>query len=86
MSRTVEIFTAGCGACTSLLDTVTSVSCSSCDIIVHDMKDPNVAARARDLGVAAVPAVIVDGTPVQRNASGGYDEQVLRAAGIGSPA
>ena len=84
MSRTVEVFTAGCGVCNELVDLVRATACSSCDVTIHDMKDPVVAERARALGIRAVPAIAVDRVLAPRSASGGYDEAALRATGIGA--
>jgi glutaredoxin 3 len=86
MKRTVEIFTAGCGVCNDLVALVRSIACPSCEVSIHDMKDPSVAARARALGLQAVPGVVVNGVPARRNDDGGYDESSLRATGIGAMA
>ena len=86
MARTVEVFTAGCGVCNDLVNLVHSVACSSCDVTVLNMQDPSVADRARSMGIQSVPAVAVNGTLVERNAQGGYDEAALRSVGIGSAA
>jgi glutaredoxin 3 len=59
MTRKVEVFTAGCGACDEVDNLVRSVACSSCDVTVLDMKDPDVAERAKSIGVRSVPAVVV---------------------------
>ena len=84
MARTVEVFTAGCGVCNELVNLVRSIACSSCDVSVLDMKDPAIAERAKAMGIMAVPAIAVNGSPVERNARGGYDEVALRSAGVGS--
>jgi len=43
--RQVEIFSAGCPACTETIDSVDEIACPSCTISVHDMHDPAVAGR-----------------------------------------
>jgi len=49
------------------------------------MQDPDVAARAKALGVKAVPAVAVDGKLAECCAGMGINEASLKAAGIGRP-
>ena len=85
MNRQIEIFTAGCGVCDETVARVRAIACSSCDITVLDTHDDAVVARARELGVRRVPAVVVDGTLLDCCAGGGCDEETLRAAGIGAP-
>ena len=78
--RKVEIFTAGCAVCIDVVGLVERLACPSCEVLVCDMHDQDIATRAKSLGVQHVPAVVVDGKPVQ-----GTDEPSLRAAGIGQP-
>jgi glutaredoxin len=82
--RTVEIFSAGCPACSDTVQLVERLACASCEVSVLDMNDAAVAARARELGIRAVPAVVVDGE-LASCCSGGPTEEALRAAGIGQP-
>ena len=49
------------------------------------MNDADVAARAKTLGIASMPAVVIDGALAACCAGGGPDEAVLRAAGLGKP-
>ena len=85
--RTVEIFSAGCPACKETIELVQKLACSSCSVTVLDMNDPQVAARARSLGIARVPAVVVDGKLAECCTKvAGPTEARLRAAGVGSPA
>ena len=83
--RKIEVFSAGCALCTDTLDLVHRIACSSCDISVHDMHDPQVAQRAHSLGIHRVPAVLIDGKLADCCALGAVDEQSLRAAGVGTP-
>jgi len=62
---------------------VERAACPSCEVIVHDMKDVNVAKRANSLGIRSVPSVVIDGKPADCCAGRGVDEYVLRAAGLG---
>jgi len=82
-TRTVEIFSAGCAACTEVIDLVQQASCPSCNVIVLDMHDPAVARRAKDLGIRSVPAVVIDGTLAACCTGRGPDIPTLRAAGLG---
>lgn len=84
-TRRVEIFSAGCPACDEAVQQVQSLACPSCEIDVLDMKDPDVAARARRLGVKTVPAVAIDGELASCCAGRGIDEEILRTAGLGQP-
>ena len=82
-TRKIEIFSAGCAACEDVIAQVKDGACPSCDIVVLDMKDKGVAARANDLGVRTVPAVVVDGKLADCCAGRGPDMKVLRSAGLG---
>jgi len=81
--RKIEIFSAGCAACTEVIEIVRRAACPSCEVTVHDMKDINVAKRAKSLGIRSVPSVVIDGKLADCCAGRGVDEQVLRAAGLG---
>lgn len=84
-TRKIEIFSAGCAACEDVIARVRSGACPSCDIVVLDMTEPGVAARAKDLGVRTVPAVVVDGKLAGCCAGRGPDMKVLKSAGLGQP-
>ncbi len=83
--RTVEIFVAGCPLCQDTIDLVNRIACPSCAVSVLDMKDPNVANRAKGLGIRSIPAVVIDGALAECCAGRGVDEGALRAAGVGQP-
>lgn len=82
-TRTVEVFSAGCAVCTETIEMVQRVACSSCDVTVLDMRDPDVVRRAKDLGIRSLPAVVIDGKLADCCAGRGPDEATLRAAGLG---
>lgn len=84
--RKIEVFSAGCGVCDETVALVRRIACPSCEVEVLDMKQPEVAARAKALGVRSVPAVAVEGKLAGCCAGRGPDEASLRAAGIGTPA
>jgi glutaredoxin 3 len=83
--RKIEIFSAGCGCCEETIKLVKSIACPSCEITVLDMKAPDVAERAKSLGVGSVPAVVIDGKLADCCQSRGPKAETLRAAGIGVP-
>lgn len=83
--RKIEIFGAGCAVCDKTVELVNSIACPSCEVEVLDMQEPDVAARAKQLGVRSVPAVMVDGQLADCCAGRGPDEAALRAAGVGTP-
>jgi glutaredoxin len=81
--RTIEIFSAGCPACEETVALVNQIACPSCDVTVLDMHNPEVAQRAKQLGIRAVPAVVINGTLADCCTGSGPDEATLRAAGLG---
>ena len=83
--RQIEIFTAGCPVCDEAVETVKRIACPSCETAVLDMRQPDVAARAKQLGISRVPAIVIDGKLAECCAAIAVDEQVLRAAGVGVP-
>lgn len=83
--RKIEIFSAGCAVCDETVELVNRIACPSCEVEVLDMQQPSVAARAKQLGVQAVPAVVINGTLADCCAGRRVDEAALRAAGIGAP-
>ncbi|MFQ5449017.1 MAG: thioredoxin family protein [Nitrospinaceae bacterium] len=82
--RKVEIFSAGCAVCEEAVSVVKRLACSSCVVTVLDMKNPEVAERAKNLGIASVPAVVIDGR-LAECCGQGIDEETLKAAGLGQP-
>jgi len=81
--RKVEVFSAGCAACNEVIEIVKRAACPSCEVVVHDMTDINVARRAKSLGIRSVPSVVIDGKLADCCAGRGVDGHVLRAAGLG---
>jgi predicted DsbA family dithiol-disulfide isomerase len=82
-TRNVEMFSAGCPACDEAISQVQDMACPSCEITIHDMRQQDVAQRAKELGIRRVPAVVVDGQPVACCQDSGFNERALRDAGIG---
>jgi len=83
--RKVEVFSAGCPACDETIALVNRIARPSCEVTVLDMGDSVVAARAKEMGIRSVPAVVIDGRLADCCAGRGPDEAGLRAAGIGRP-
>jgi glutaredoxin 3 len=83
--RKVEVFSAGCGCCEETIRLIKSLACPSCDITVLDMKQRDIAERAKSLGVRSVPAVVINGELAGCCAGRGPDEHTLRSAGLGVP-
>ncbi len=83
--RKIEIFSAGCGVCEDTIKLVKSLACPSCDVAVLDMKQLAIVARAEQLGIKSVPAVVVDGKLTSCCQGRGPDAETLKAAGLGQP-
>ena len=83
--RQVEVFSAGCSVCDETIELVNRIACPSCEVTVQNMHDPEVASRAKSLGIRSVPAVVIDGKLADCCAGRGPDETTLRAAGLGQP-
>ena len=82
--RKVEVFSANCPVCQKTIELVNTIACSSCEISILDINDPEVADRADKLGIRSVPAVAIDGKLSDCCAGQEPDEATLRAAGVGS--
>ncbi len=81
--RKIEIFSAGCPACEETVKLVNQLACPSCEVSVLDMKKPDVAQRAKTLGVKSVPAVAINGKLADCCRGGGVNAESLIAAGLG---
>ena len=60
-TRKIEVFSAGCPTCHEASELIRRAACPSCEVIVHDMRDVEVAERAKGLGIRSVPAVVIEG-------------------------
>jgi hypothetical protein len=83
--RKIEIFTAGCNVCQTAVEQVRKEACTSCDIEVLEMSRAEVARRAQDLGIASLPAVVIDGQLADCCSNRGINLDALRKAGLGRP-
>jgi len=84
-TRKIEVFSAGCAACHEAIELIRRAACPSCEVIVHHMRDVEVAKRAKGL-IRSLPAVVIEGKLAACCAGRGVDVAVLRAAGLGRPA
>ena len=80
----IEVFNAGCAVCREAIEMVKRNACESCEVMVLDMNDANIADRAKKLGVRSLPAVVIDGKLADCCAGRGPDEAMLKAA-VGQP-
>jgi len=83
--RKIEVFSAGCPACEDTIALVSKIACRSCEVMVLDMRQAEVAARAKKYGIRSVPAVVIDGKLAECCAGRGVQEASIRAAGVGVP-
>ncbi len=83
--RTIEIFSAGCAICKSLVEEIRAAACPSCEISVLEMDASGVAERAAALGVRSLPAVAIDGRLAACCLGPGPDLDALKQAGLGRP-
>ena len=81
--RRIEVFSAGCVACEETIQLVRSLVCASCEIEVHDMHKPDVAAKAKSYGVKTVPAIVINGKLAGCCSGRGVDAETLRREGVG---
>lgn len=81
--RKIEVFSAGCPVCTETVEMINHIACPSCEVNILDMNKPEVAEKARSLGIRSVPAVVIDGKLANCCSGRGPDEATLRAAGLG---
>ena len=82
-NRKIEIFSASCPACNTVVKQVKDAACPSCDVEVLDMQSLEVQERATTLGIKSVPAVLIDDKLADCCVNRGVDLNVLRSAGLG---
>lgn len=83
--RLIEVYSAGCPICRDALERVRALACPSCEVVERDAHAPDATETMRRLGIARVPAVVIDGALASCCETGGIDEAALRAAGVGQP-
>ncbi|MBS3967581.1 MAG: thioredoxin family protein [Truepera sp.] len=80
--RKVEVFTAGCPVCDETVRLVRRIACELCDVTILNLSAPDVAQRAKDLGIRSVPAVVVNGQLASCCTGRGPNEHDLLSAGV----
>src|SRR5713101_2568734 len=73
---TIEIFSAGCATCKDTIEMVKKIAASDHDIHIHEMHHADTAARAKQLGIRSLPAVLVNGKLAGCCAGRGPNEHV----------
>jgi len=85
--RKIEVFTAGCSVCEPVVETVKSMACSDCDVVVYNLaetsKGNEAADKVKSYGIKALPAVAVNGKLLSCCQNKGVSEAELKSAGIG---
>lgn len=83
--RKIEVFTAGCSVCEPVVETVKSMACSSCNVVVYNLSEKSSEAteKVKTYGIKALPAVAVNGKLLSCCQNKGVSEAELRSAGIG---
>ena len=81
--RKIEVFSAGCAACDETIQLINQIACESCEVEILDMRQKDVAARAKQYGIRSVPAVVIDGKLSDCCAGRGVEERTLQAGGLG---
>ncbi len=71
--------------CGALVSRIREAACSSCEIMILDMHEPEAARRTEELGIGSLPAVAIDGELAGCCTGRGPDEATLAAAGLGQP-
>ncbi len=76
--KRIEIFTAGCFLCEETVKMVENIGCELCEISVLDVRKKENEERARELGIRAIPAVVVEGKLSPCCTSGGPDPETIK--------
>lgn len=84
MNKRIEVFSAQCPCCEDALNVVRDLAAPSDQVTVIDMNDPTGYRRAKELGVARVPAIAIDGRLASCCSGSGIDAGALREMGIGA--
>jgi len=74
----IEVFSAGCSACQDAIDMIKRVAGDDVEIVVLDMNEPEIAEKAKKLGVRCVPAVAVNGAVADCCQECAPDEETIR--------
>lgn len=87
VTRRVEVFTAGCPICDEMVNVAKSLAYPSCEMQVYDLREGGTTSEGRKkaarYGVAAVPAIAMNGAWLECGRREPVAADILRAAGIG---
>lgn len=87
MTRTVEVFTAGCPVCNPVVHLVQEVACEYCEITVYDLvkqcEDKECIAKVGQYNITRLPAVVVNGRLLDCCKGNEITKEDLLAVGIG---
>ena len=84
MNKRIEVFSAQCPCCEDALNRVRDLAAPSDQVAVVDMNDPAGYHRAKEMGVARVPSIAVDGRLASCCSGSGVDAEALREMGVGA--
>jgi hypothetical protein len=83
----IEIFIANCPVCDPVVKMVNELTCGNCDITVYDIiklcDDETCLNKAKEYGVARIPAIAVDGKLLNCCRNNKITKDDLINAGIG---
>jgi orotidine-5'-phosphate decarboxylase len=79
-AKTIEMFSAGCPLCQKAEEMARRAAQAGWEVVVQSMHSLEGAARARELGVAVVPSVAVNGRLLDCCSQHGPSQESLRAA------
>jgi len=77
IKQKIEIFSSSCPVCDEAADLVRRLACDECEVSVLDMRDAQVAKRAKALAIQSVPAVVLDGKLATCCARGGMNRRCV---------
>lgn len=79
-AKTIEVFSAGCPLCQKAEEMARRAAQAGWEVVVRSMHTLEGATRARELGVAVVPSVAVEGRLLDCCPRHGPSQESLRAA------
>jgi hypothetical protein len=87
MKRQIEIFTANCPVCDPVVKMVKDLACDNCEIITYDLvqqcEDKTCLSKLKEYNVQKIPAVAVNGQPLDCCRDNAITKEALMTAGIG---
>lgn len=84
-TRGIEIFAAGCPACSDVIQMVRAMACPSCEVEIVDVIDVSTHTRVTALDIASLPAVVIDGRLAACCKGGTVSKEALMKEGDGVP-